>query len=59
MLNFLYSGETCYDAWFRNGAAEADLEAEDAQILHPGVTRMDRIRDEHIKRRSQGWASRR
>lgn len=54
MLNFLYSGETCYDAWFRNGAAEADLEAVDAHILHPGVTRMDRIRNEHIKRRSQG-----
>lgn len=36
MLNFLYGGETCYDAWFRNGGAEADLEAGDAQIPHPG-----------------------
>lgn len=26
-----------------------DLEAEDAQILHRGVTRMDRIRNERIK----------
>lgn len=42
MLNFLYNGETCYDAWFGSGSWRCSDSSS-------GVTGMDRIRNEHIK----------